>query len=70
MITIDFSDEEDVYARIETDTNNVKLIKKYLEEYKNLNTEEYNIDDFLSFLMEKEIKFNRINIKGDIDIYF
>jgi len=67
-MTIDFYDNEDTYGRIETE--NPDDIEKLLEEYKKLNAEEYNIDEFYEFLKEKNIDFTIINIEADRKIYF
>jgi hypothetical protein len=70
MTIIDFKDEEDTYGRIETEEN-PDIIEKLLDEYRNLDYEEYNIDDFLNFLRnDKEIDFTRLNIDADISIHF
>ena len=69
-IIIDFSDEDDVYARIETKEENFEKIKNYLNEFRNKNSEMYNIDDFLSFLTEREVNFQTIKIEADKKLHF
>jgi len=69
-ITIDFSDEDEVYARIETEEENFEKIKNYLNEFRNINSEMYNIDDFLSFLREREVNFQTIKIEADKKLHF
>ena len=69
MMTIEFYDEEDTYGRIETEENPDR-IKQLLEEYKKINPEEYNIDDFFLYLKRKNIDFTQINIEADESIYF
>lgn len=65
---IEFRDEENIYALIETDEDPEK-IKTLLDEYKEMD-EYYNITDFLAFLKERGVKFKVIPTEGDYTIYF
>lgn len=69
MIKIDFYDEEDTYGRIETEEK-TERIEELLNEYRNSNQEDYNVDDFFKFLKSKNINFTQINLEADVNIYF
>lgn len=67
---IEFSDEETVYALIETDEEPSNL-EKYLEEYRDSNELDYEIDGFLDWLKkDKKVKFKQIPTESDFTIYF
>ena len=68
-IIIDFSDMENLYAKIETKEKNVEKIKDILNNYRE-NNNYYNIDDFIEILVENKIEFEKIPTYCDVDIYF
>ena len=66
---IEFSDEEEVYALIETNED-PKKIEKLLDEYREMD-EYYDIEGFLEWLRkEKGIEFKVIPTEADYRIYF
>lgn len=69
-ITIEFFDEDGVYGKIETKEENFEKIEGLLEEFRNKDTEMYNIDDFFSFLTEREVNFQTIKIEADKRVRF
>ena len=68
-IVVDFTDEEALYARIIVDGGEIREIKQTLDDYREQD-EEYNIDDFLKILKTKGIRFDRMPITQDNNIYF
>jgi DNA-dependent RNA polymerase auxiliary subunit epsilon len=66
---IQFADEDNIYGMIETEENPDK-IEKLLNEYRKLNEEEYNIDDFIQFLKDNDVDFEQVNIEPDMILHF